>query len=257
MSEEADDKMLKANIDIPADVSREAMHLLTRLIGPVADITDVLSDRIRFHRWKTALRVVERASVLAGERNRELSPVELKFLVPFIEEASLEAEDSELNEKWANLLVTAGTYTGVNYKWCVECLSAIDAWQARLLDTLACGKHQEDFFRPDGFTFRHSEQDFVGFVQGLEVCDESKLVEAVEAFGGYNLFFHNDDIPNTNEFSLYGVPEGASLLHLESLGLVTVNSASFINHGKRHFLLNVRLMPLGYEFVAACRGDED
>lgn len=124
------------DINIPEDVSRDALSFTQRLLGPAADAADFLGDKIRFYRWQSALKTLERAKEIAEERNLELKEVPLKFLVPFLERASCEDTESELIERWSRLLLSAATdfdYSQLTY---INVLSNIGPAEARLLDKL-------------------------------------------------------------------------------------------------------------------------
>jgi len=43
------------NVGIPDDVVRSANSFLQRLIGPLADAADLLSDKLRYVRFQSAL----------------------------------------------------------------------------------------------------------------------------------------------------------------------------------------------------------
>ncbi len=95
------------SVVVPEDVTREAMGFMQRVLGPVAEIGEFCSDKVRFYRWKSAVRTIEKANEIAQDRNIKPQQVPIKFLVPFLEHCSLEDENSELTEEWAKLLVSA------------------------------------------------------------------------------------------------------------------------------------------------------
>lgn len=97
-------------------VARETTKALQRVFeGPMGEVGNLISDRIRFARWKSAIRILEKANTIVAREGRHLSIPELKFLVPFFEACSLEGENNKgLDEMWANLLIssTGGELSG-------------------------------------------------------------------------------------------------------------------------------------------------
>ena len=89
------------------EVAKETLAFCQRILGPVAEATDFLTDKIRYYRWRSALRTLARAREFTEELGIEPQPVPVKFLVPFLENCSLEEEESQLLDKWARLLSSA------------------------------------------------------------------------------------------------------------------------------------------------------
>ena len=52
-------------IDIPADVPRDTLKFFQRVLGPFADASDFLGDKVRFYRWKSAIKTLQRAEEFA------------------------------------------------------------------------------------------------------------------------------------------------------------------------------------------------
>lgn len=125
------------DIKIPEDASRDTLAFMQRLLGPVADASDFLGDKIRFYRWKSALRAIDRAADIARERNLEPGEVPLKFLVPFMEKASCEDLESELIEMWARLLARASTDYDSSLITFSDIISRLGPQEAEVLITIA------------------------------------------------------------------------------------------------------------------------
>jgi hypothetical protein len=98
---------IQAKIEVPADVPRDIVGFFKRLAGPLAEATDFLSDKIRYYRFKSAMKTVMRAKEINAQSGISPNEIPLKFLVPFLEDCSLEEEDSPLIEQWAKLLSSA------------------------------------------------------------------------------------------------------------------------------------------------------
>ena len=66
----------------------------------------ILSDTVRFWRWKNQVAIVLKAKKVLEEKGLNKQAVSLKVLVPLIDASSLE-EDKSMQAKWANLLANA------------------------------------------------------------------------------------------------------------------------------------------------------
>jgi hypothetical protein len=129
---------LKSLIDVAA-VSEVALQrtekFLEKLLGSaVLEAGELVTDKIRFWRFKNQVKILQRAEDLLKEAGRESSRISLKTLVPLIEQASLE-EDPTIQEMWAKLLAKAsqsGAKSGL-HTLCVEVLAGISPKEAEIL----------------------------------------------------------------------------------------------------------------------------
>jgi len=186
-----------------------------------------------------------------------------KILVPLLEKASLEdISDDFMLEKWANLLASSSAGQEVQPRF-VSILSEMTGGQAQLLDALkSCSPRG----RPTTYYTRQlateSFESEVKRISGAHGVTREALTEFAHGQDGLCYLFYEDDIPNTEAFSLEGFDAGESLLQLESLGLVWVFATWILahhheNHFKRHFYIRALLSPLGAAFVEACSPAED
>lgn len=273
---------LNAKIDVPADVSREALAFFQRIIGPVAEASDFLSDKIRFFRWKSAAKTISRAREIAKQRGVEPQEIPLKFLVPFLEKSSLEDEDSPLIEGWANLLVGASQDFNTKHKIYIDILSVIGGKEAKFLKELRENLwtlpnfmseillgDMEDFFFEEQMTRLVDEV----FNSLFETPSESPIsvVPISESFekiingtGGsivnlsvYGVGFEiiKDEAGITISQEL--IP---SIYHLQSLNLVEIQKRNFDRvekNSNRQLHLKVcwvKLTTIGVDFVVTCEG---
>src|ERR1700704_5325898 len=116
MSEPDQKPKAAISVHIPDDVVRSANEFLQRIIGPVAQAADLLSDKLRFVRFRSAIKTLEKDRALVEERKVELKELPAKFLVPFLETCSIEDESSELIDRWAALLASAAEDNKKNLK---------------------------------------------------------------------------------------------------------------------------------------------
>ncbi len=124
------------SVKISEESSQEVIGFCQRLLGPVADVSDFLSDKIRFYRYNSAMNTLARAHEIALQNKIETNCVPVKFLVPFLERCSLEDEESELIERWASLLVNASSEFHFEYVTYSRILGEITPVEARLLDNV-------------------------------------------------------------------------------------------------------------------------
>jgi hypothetical protein len=253
MDESGKGTQIGINVGIPDDVVRSANSFLQRLIGPLADAADLLSDKLRYVRFRSALKTLVLAKELLERRNIIEGRVPIKFIVPFLEGCSVEEDDSELIRKWAALLASATENGERNLNWCIRILAEIDGGQALLLDGIY--RRSRTDRHSDMYTRGLATYTFDKEVEYFEGMRDSNLQE-LEKWEGYFFLLSEDDIPNTNELHLSGFGDGDSLLQLESLGLVWVFSSWVVGAEKRYYLVRAYISPLGCSFVEACLEDE-
>lgn len=98
--------------DIPADVTRARASAWLDLISPLTEWAALKGDALRHQRDLLRLQKEEALTAIALRAQSKLKvlsgkPIPNKFIVPFLEQASLEEVDSPLIEMWADLLVSA------------------------------------------------------------------------------------------------------------------------------------------------------
>ena len=127
------------------DVGTTELSVVRAIAGPGSrELGMVLSDRVKFWRLNNLISISEKFDRICKEKN--LSPTNLRSLtiavgLPMLEHAANEEED-ELQELWANLMVSATTNSesledsGDLYKTWTNMLAAMSKWDCRLLSTL-------------------------------------------------------------------------------------------------------------------------
>lgn len=92
------------------DAAARITNTISDLLSPFSEATGVIGDVIHYYRQDMALRAIGRAREIAKKTGANLQPVPPKFLVKWVEDASLEeSENDELVDLWAGLLVSAST----------------------------------------------------------------------------------------------------------------------------------------------------
>lgn len=91
-------------------------HVISDALSPFSEGLGYLGDVIRFYRQDTALRSIARATEISRQLGVPLKPVPPKFLVDWVEKASLESpDDPEMTNLWAGLLVSAARSHSPNH----------------------------------------------------------------------------------------------------------------------------------------------
>ncbi len=125
------------------ELSGEGVSFFKRLLGPVAETADLLSDTVRFYRWQNSLKTIKRAAELAKENDVEAKEIPLKFLVPFLDAASVEEEGSDLNEIWAKLLVSAAKNLRTEHYIFTDILRKMNPESAQIFQNIPATEHPE------------------------------------------------------------------------------------------------------------------
>lgn len=92
------------------DATTQAGQFFSKfLVGPLEQVSGIVEDKLRFMRWKGSVRLMDRAVEFLRQRGipGPSRPVPLSILVRIVESGSME-EDNNLQDLWAQLLVTAG-----------------------------------------------------------------------------------------------------------------------------------------------------
>jgi hypothetical protein len=127
---------VKINLKVPKDVTRDTVTFARRILGPLAEIGDLFSDKVRFLRFKSAAKTLNRAAEIAKEQGISPKAIPMKFLVPFIEDCSLEEEDGPFIEQWAALLASASKGFDPLHVAIKDALKHISSREAELIGAL-------------------------------------------------------------------------------------------------------------------------
>jgi hypothetical protein len=272
---------------IPPDVSRAKANAWLTLISPLTEWAGLRGDELRH---KRELLRIQRDETLAeiGERaiaRRKVTalavakPIPTKFLVPFLEQASLEEPDSPLIDLWANLLASASEEFSSTHIHFVSILSRLSSEQAKLFEAMiqrAPDLHWLEIAQDESHWFRDGK-NFVELLKAnrqqgqkirkltADVLDE--LVEealqlptivwvhtAMEIDGQYY-----DLMP---AYRTYADDQEADYSILEALGLLRKVETGFIDFEEAVIAASYyHLSALGFYLAKACKiipeGDDD
>lgn len=122
------------------DAAREAGGFIAKFIsGPLEQGIGIFEDRLKYMRWERQVRLMKRAEqflALLGQSAPNRA-VPMKIAIPLIQGASLE-EDDALQDRWAALLVNAGTasFPGEIRRSYVAILEQLTPLDARILEVV-------------------------------------------------------------------------------------------------------------------------
>jgi hypothetical protein len=130
----------KATLEVKAEVPRESvgrtLDALVDIIRPFTERRGLKADQIRLQRAEVAYEIARIARATAEAEHLPLSAPPTKFLVPFLEHASLEAEGAELHSHWAALLLSASTTYDARHLTYIDLLSRLSSQELRLLEEI-------------------------------------------------------------------------------------------------------------------------
>lgn len=89
--------------------SKAGQFIAKYLDGPLEQAFGIFKDKLTYIRWERRVRLMDRASDFLRQRGlmRPTRSVPMSILVPVLQLGSME-EDNDLQDLWAQLLVTAG-----------------------------------------------------------------------------------------------------------------------------------------------------
>lgn len=131
------DKIVEA-INVPKRIVDGAEKFLGTLLGPtLTESGQLISDKLRYRRFKNQVLIFSKAQNLLKENGINPKQVNLKVLSPLIEYSSLE-EDEGMQNTWAQVIANISSYDteqSFNLK-CIEILKEITPNEILLLDHL-------------------------------------------------------------------------------------------------------------------------
>ncbi|MGY4233043.1 hypothetical protein ACVIIW_001990 [Bradyrhizobium sp. USDA 4449] len=127
-----------AKVEVKAEIPKESLgrtlDALVDIIRPFTEARGLRADQLRLQRAEVAYEIAQIAKRAAELNKEELSPPPVKFLVPFLEHASLEDMDTDLHSRWAALLVSASKSYHARHLTYIDILSRLSSDEIALLD---------------------------------------------------------------------------------------------------------------------------
>jgi hypothetical protein len=235
----------RIKLDIAPAVQQDALNFAKRIFGPLGELGDLFSESIRMVRFRRAVEALKCAHDICAGAGIAPKKIPHKQLFPLLEGVSFEDEGAaSLAKEWAHVLATAAARPHIKYTSYGSLLKQLDGDDVRLLARMRKELSAHDAFRPERFGNARQDYNF------------PNSVEQMQGPGRISFVWREDEIPNTNEFSLADFPEAVRLLHLQTLGLLRIDSGDLVEpDNKRHFYLFGEITPLGHDFVSVCQGE--
>ncbi len=130
----------KVSTEIPPQSTGRFVDAVTDLFRPFAERQGLKADLIRLQREDVLIEIAKKVHHRLKIENATPSPVPTKFLIPFLEKASLEDKDGYLIDRWADLLTSSSMHPESAHPRFVQILSELGGAEARLLRDIALFK---------------------------------------------------------------------------------------------------------------------
>lgn len=133
---EPDINLAKIELPVAPQDAARVVDALIDLFSPVTEAMGVVGDQVRMYRTNAVLRTLGETKRLAEAAGYRLRRPPLRFLAPFLEEASLQGEDDDpaLQTMWANLLLQASQDDGKASRMIVDIMGRLSSNDAKNLE---------------------------------------------------------------------------------------------------------------------------
>lgn len=123
--------------EIPKQSTGRFVDALTDIIRPFSEKRGLRADRIRLQREQVLLQIAQKARERIAIEGIEPHPLPNKFMVQFLETASLEeTENKKLKEMWANLLVSSAQKFSSENTLFIRILGQLSSEEAVLFEAI-------------------------------------------------------------------------------------------------------------------------
>lgn len=262
---------------IPSDVSRAKAGAWLDLISPLTEWAGLRGDELRFKREQLRLQredvlaeIVSKARERIGSES-DRAAIPNKFLVPFLEQASLEGPESKLIELWANLLASAAVSYSSHYVHFVSIISQLSSKQGEVLRSLIGTKDAKALeVSMDNVRMYYQAHSIRELLRGVadEAGDDDALAEGVYkhmGIVGIEMVHCSAENLKTKEYfditfdySAYQDDSEVDYSILEAVGLIRRVDTGFFDVGS--WAVNAiyfHLTDLGFYFSKACKMVEE
>lgn len=135
---------LEVKTEIPPEASGNALNALVDVFRPFTEARGLKADQIRLQREDVLFEIAKKARERLAIENGEHHPLPNKFLIPFMEKASLENIGSELIDRWADLLAGGSSEPNKAHPRFVQILSELTSNEVNVLRQLALHAHNKN-----------------------------------------------------------------------------------------------------------------
>jgi hypothetical protein len=127
-------------IEESAKAAGKGIDLLSQIgkdvSGPVKEVIGIIQDTIAYKRWLNQMKIAKKIENKLKEigKGYKVKPIDFKFAVKFLEEATLE-EDDYIQDLWANLLINVSMEdSDINLeKRYIDTLKDLSPFEAKIL----------------------------------------------------------------------------------------------------------------------------
>tara|TARA_R110000824_G_scaffold399843_1_gene605936 strand:+ start:22209 stop:23072 length:864 start_codon:yes stop_codon:yes gene_type:complete len=257
--------------EIPSNSMGRLVDSLTDAIRPFTEKRGLRADQIRLQREDVLLEIARLARERLRVEGKSPNPVPHKFLIPFMEKASLEELDnSVVVRSWANLLASASTEYEEEMLRFASVLSEMGPRQAKFLEKLA-NNQRERYGIVNGWEDAPlvvSDLSIAKFFQeNFELSNPEKFLKAFEnefdrpgsILVSAVLFNEGRSFFEREYADVFGDDWGYSELYvLDSLAVVRLAQNSTFKQGTWTFACSyVAMTGFGASFYNACSGAID
>lgn len=157
MSEEKDQPIkvtleASAKLEVKGQLSERATDSLADtvvdLLSPFAQTAALAGDALKLARLSVLRRVLAAAHEISKTHGLHINPLPRKFLLPLLQGAGLEEDDSPLVKRWASLLASAANSYSSRYRAYVDVLEKLSPEDAQYLERFV-GPQSEARKAPD------------------------------------------------------------------------------------------------------------
>jgi len=272
--------------DLGGESEKGVVKALDDLFGPsFREFGQYLGDKVRFQRFKAAERILEKVKDLKPD-GVSISPPPVKFLLPFLEDSSLEdPEDDDMCSLWAKLLLSASEECKSEHYLFKRILKEITGTEARLLRALVTESRGEDVrkYTNMGGSFHHEDTPFtfkdkyiekaLSDISAKKIPKKKISRELIKIFEGPGSHIQHVDVSTgkRSEWMSYGIDgddvSGSitdlyakyenSFHLLDGLNILNVYRSKEIWYKSLVAEMHVYFMSsMGSEFYNICVGDE-
>jgi hypothetical protein len=175
---------------LTAQVGKAIGKALMPLTGGVGkELSGYLADQIRFLRWKSAVKILDRAKDFCERGNIKPEKVPIKFIIPFLEAASFEdtETDDTLSDMWSALFASAVTSYQARYAAYIDILKKLSSHDAEYIKKFYAKLVREDMYADTGFDPDlwnvNDKQEFVEEFENTFRTNGEKILQHFRAVG--------------------------------------------------------------------------
>lgn len=261
--------------NVPDDVVRAKAGAWLSLISPLTEWAGLKGDQLaykreilRLHREETLTEIAMRFRTRLNPKT-QTGPIPAKFVVPFLESASLEENNSPLIDLWANLLVSAAENYNPHYVHFSNIIKQISFQQAEIFKRLIGSEDRREVeLSLDNLLTTYSPNFLEEHVLFLYRAVENSI--SVENFPGWfegalnnvgiEIVHYEIEHPDMEDFigdcptySNYDNDQDTDFAILSALGLVRYVDTNRFKVGNATVkVMCYYLTTLGFDFASAC-----